>query len=348
MLNTIIKDKIIDNPWPVYIDGELYDGEKIKVYAECDDDCRVVSLSGIDVCEHGLSHISRKISGQLVIVSGVFIPSNISSKRYKKNAVYMKRKVTQASILEWFSNLDEKTTLISTLVNKEAKKNFDQFHEFVKWAGEIKKYSEKVLNKSAPIGVNAFEHASEDLKSLCKTSTMLLDSLDTAALYFNPDSASFGRPKNTDIYSMVHKLKLILSHQSTGQGRVKIEIRGRVENKHNVYESFKIIPLSLIQNAIKYKRTGDIDIIFDENDKKLKMSVVSIGHEIPKHEIDNLFIRGFRTEKAKKMRVDGSGLGLYVLKIVADAHDFNIDITSTPIPPINKGLARNVFTVWIS
>lgn len=62
---------------------------------------------------------------------------------------------------------------------------------------------------------------------------------------------------------------------------------------------------------------------------------------------DSLFIRGFRTKKAREMAVEGSGLGLYVLKIVADAHDFEVIVTSTPIQPRNKGLFLNSFEVNI-
>jgi len=311
MLNTIIKDRIIDTPWPVYIDGKLYNGTKFKVHSECTEDCIFDKHgSDINICTHGLTHISRKILDQLITVSGVYIQTGTLSKRYKKNTTYMQRKVSSDNIQSWFLNLDEKSLSIQALVTKTAKKNFEQFHEFVKWSGEIREYSERLLEKSAPPGTNAFEHASKDLKSLYKTSIMLMDSLDTTALYFNPQSAKFGRKKRTDIYRMIDKIKLILSHASSNKGRVNVQIKGNVVNEYKVYESFKIIPLSLIQNAIKYKRIGNVDILFEETDDKLLMSVISVGDEIPANELNNLFIRGFRTEKARKMSVEGSGLGL--------------------------------------
>ncbi|MCX7126569.1 ATP-binding protein [Aeromonas sp.] len=348
MINSILESKIIDVPWPVYVGDRLFEGSKIKSHSNCHESCRI-NVHGQDenICEHGLFHISRKISGQLITVSGVFIPTEGQSKKHKKNITLSQRKTSREAIKLWFSNLDEKNSIIQSLVTKTAKSNFDQFHEFVKWAREISHYSNRLLDASTKSKGSSFENASEDLKSLCKTSVMLLDSLDTAALYFNPASAQFGRKKLTDIYSMVHKIKLVLSHSTTNKNRANVVLKGRVENKHKVYESFKVVPLSLIQNAIKYKRSGDVEVIFEEIDDRLKMTVNSIGFEIPESEIEHLFLRGFRTKKAREMSVEGCGLGLYVLKIVADAHNFEVKVTSTPTNYQNHNLALNSFIVFI-
>ncbi|HAS8484017.1 TPA: HAMP domain-containing histidine kinase [Vibrio vulnificus] len=348
MLNHIIEKKIIDTPWPVYVNGEFLESDKLGKYEHCSEQClNRNDSSDSNVCEHGLSYISRKVCGQLVTVAGVFIPTMDNSKKYKRNIKLMQRKASMEAVNKWFSNLDTKSYAINSLVNKTAKNNFDQFHEFVKWAREIGHYSERLLAKSTTSKLSAFENASEDLKSLYKTSVMLLDSLDTTAIYFNPASAKFGRKKMTDIYSMVHKIKLVLSHASTNKSRANVVIKGRVENKHKIYESFKIVPLSLIQNAIKYRLSGDVEVIFNEVGNNLTMSVNSIGYEIPCSEIDKLFVRGFRTRKAREMAVEGSGLGLYVLKVVIDAHEFQVSVSSTPINSDNKKLALNSFTVQI-
>ncbi|WP_417884528.1 sensor histidine kinase [Vibrio rumoiensis] len=349
MINSIIEKRIIDVPWPVYIDGDLYEGDKIKLYSKCSKQCILGDNdSGSKICEHGLSHITRRIGGKLITISCVYISSENHSKRNRRNQLLMQRKASNEAILRWFSELEHKVTSIESLMKKEAKHNFDQFHEFVKWAREIAYYSERLLSKNTKSTDDAFSKASEDLKSLYKISVMLLDSLDTAALYFNPAKATFGRKKYTDVYSMIHKIKLIFSHTSRSRGRADIEIKGRVNRNYNIYESFKIVPLSLIQNAIKYKKTGNVEVVFDESDENLKMTVNSVGSEIPEYEIKHLFERGFRAKEAIRMSVDGSGLGLYVLKIVTDAHNFKVQASSTPILPLNKKLARNSFTVTIS
>ncbi|WP_445772168.1 ATP-binding protein [Rheinheimera sp.] len=131
------------------------------------------------------------------------------------------------------------------------------------------------------------------------------------------------------------------------KGGRKIRIMGEVRGKHSVYESFKVIPLSLLQNAIKYGRTGDVEIVFDERDSELTFSVVSYGDLIPEHELEKIFSRGYRTEKAKKMAVEGNGLGLYALKVVAEAHGFGIEAKSTPHGDRTRNEAKNIFSVFI-
>jgi len=121
---------------------------------------------------------------------------------------------------------------------------------------------------------------------------------------------------------------------------------GNVVNQHKVYESFKIIPLSLIQNAIKYRKSGDVEIVFDECEDKLDLSVVSYGDPLSEEEISNIFERGYRTEKAKRMQVEGNGLGLYALKVVAEAHKFPVNVKSITHNQGNRP-ARNIFTVSI-
>lgn len=146
---------------------------------------------------------------------------------------------------------------------------------------------------------------------------------------------------------MIHKISLVLAHSKGSKSRINIKIIGNVENKHKVYETFKIIPLSLIQNAIKYRKCSDVDIVFDENGEKLLFSVVSIGDFISEEEIGLLFNRGYRTVNAKRMNVEGNGLGLYALKVVADAHDFDVRVTSTLQKNSHLKLAKNIFTVSI-
>jgi light-regulated signal transduction histidine kinase (bacteriophytochrome) len=260
----------------------------------------------------------------------------------KLNRKFKSQRASVSSIDNWLSDVELKFNSIKKISNKVAKDRFDQFHEFAKWANEINFYSNRLINKSK----RGFEVASEDLKSLHKTSVMLLDSLDTSSIYFNPESASFGHKRATDIYSMLHKISLVLGHSKSNKGRVKMQINGRVQNKHKVYESFKIIPLSLLQNALKYRKSNNIEIIFEENDDSLIMKIVSYGDLILEDELPKLFDRGYRTSSALKSKLIGNGLGLYVSNIVAKAHDFKLLVESEKLS--GKGIAQNTFTVFIN
>jgi hypothetical protein len=340
MIKDLLLKGIVETPWPVIVDGSRVRGTKFDFLHSCTEACFQSSEDNYS-CEHNLNFVSKNIVGVRVKVCQVFIPNNMTPRHCKKSQKLVDRKVSSSAIDFWFSEFEKKSEVLKDFIESTAKKRFDPFHEFVRWAGEIKFYADKLLDKTS------FENASENLKSLYKTSVMLNDALDTAAIYVNPESAGFGSKRLTDIYSMVYKIKVVLSHSKTLKGGRKIIIMGAVQGKHNVYESFKIIPLSLLQNAIKYSRTGDIEIVFDERGSELVFSVVSYGDLIPEHEIGKIFTRGYRTEKAKKMAVEGNGLGLYAVWIVAETHGFKVTAQSIPFGDRSRNEAKNVFSVVI-
>lgn len=345
MLKVIFEENILSTPWPLYVGETFFDGSKTKKASSCDTDCiRESEYKAIHKCSHGLSHVSKTIDGNKVVVSGVYIDSTFGSKKINKKL--KSQKASLNAINNWLSEVELKSSSINKVSNKIAKAKFDQFHEFAKWANEINFYSDRLVGKSKNAQHRGFEAATEDLKSLYKTSVMLLDSLDTSSIYFNPESASFGHKRATDIYSMLHKMSLVLSHSKKNKGRVKIRINGRVDNKHRVYESFKIIPLSFLQNALKYRKANDIEVQFEEVEKNLTMKIVSYGDLISEDELPKLFDRGFRASSALKNNLEGNGLGLYVANIVSKAHRFDISANSEILQ--DTGMAKNTFTVFIS
>lgn len=345
MLKEIFEQNLFPIPWPLYVGDNFFDGTKVAKASFCNIECiSGVELKSIYKCKHGLSHVSKTIDGTNLVVTGDYLDSLSCSQ--KLNRKFKSQKASVNNINDWFSEIELKFSSINKISNKIAKDKFDQFHEFAKWANEINFYSNRLVDKSKGSQSSGFEAATEDLKSLYKTSVMLLDSLDTSSIYFNPASASFGHKRSTDIYSMIHKLSLVLSHSKSNKCRVKIQINGRVQNKHRVYESFKIIPLSLLQNALKYRKSNDVEVLFEEVGNSLTMNVISYGDLILENELPRLFERGFRSSSAIKSKLEGNGLGLYVASVVAKAHNFDLSVKSEVL--VGRVIAKNTFTIFIT
>lgn len=342
MLKDFFDQNVLSTPWPLYVGDKFFEGSKVTNPHFCNIDC-ISEVKSTHKCSHGLSHISKVIGGTQITVTGVYLDSMTGSQ--KLNRKFKSQKASIHTINNWLSDVETKVTSIKIISNKVAKDKFDQFHEFAKWANEIKFYSNRLIEKSKKGQVRGFEAATEDLKSLHKTSVMLLDALDTSSIYFNPGSASFGHKRPTDIYSMLHKISLVLSHSKNNKGHVKIQVNGSVQNKHRVYESFKIIPLSLLQNAMKYRKTNDVEVLFEEINNDLIMKVISYGDLIPANELPKLFDRGYRSSSALSSKLEGNGLGLYAANIVAKAHDFKLSAASEI--SVQKSIAKNTFTVFI-
>ena len=80
---------------------------------------------------------------------------------------------------------------------------------------------------------------------------------------------------------------------------------------------------NLIANAIQYTESGgSVDIyMYTPNPKWLVFAVKDTGIGIPEDKQHLLFKKFVRLENAKKMRPDGTGIGLYLVKNVAISHN---------------------------
>ena len=97
----------------------------------------------------------------------------------------------------------------------------------------------------------------------------------------------------------------------------------------------RIVLQNLLSNAIKYSReNGQVIIEIKKlNPKEAYVAVSDDGYGIPKKQQPSIFKKLFRADNVKSMKVEGTGLGLYVAKAVVEAFGGKIDFKSEE----NKG-----------
>lgn len=94
-------------------------------------------------------------------------------------------------------------------------------------------------------------------------------------------------------------------------------------NKKSLYNVLQ----NLVSNAIEYSPANTaVTINLEKMDSTgspqaggfIKTSISNKGPTIPKNEQSNIFQRFYRAESAKKMKANGTGLGLYIIKTIIE------------------------------
>ena len=86
---------------------------------------------------------------------------------------------------------------------------------------------------------------------------------------------------------------------------------------------------NIFSNAVKYSSEGDsVAISLLEKRNSVEISVQDTGIGIPKGEQHRMFERLFRAHNAAIVDTDGSGLGLYISKMVVETMGGSISFKS--------------------
>jgi signal transduction histidine kinase len=98
---------------------------------------------------------------------------------------------------------------------------------------------------------------------------------------------------------------------------------------------------NLIENAIKYSpENSNVIISSKEENDRISVRVSDSGPGIDKDDVDNIFLKFYRSKAAKASPVKGSGLGLYLAKYFVELHGGDISVEVQP----NSG---STFTVQL-
>ena len=121
---------------------------------------------------------------------------------------------------------------------------------------------------------------------------------------------------------------------------VKLSLINNRKEKRKIEGDPLLIQIALsniLSNAIKYNNMdGVVEIIVDEEKDNLTIRVCDNGVGIPKEEIGKIFTDFFRASNIKHSGLEGSGLGLSVVKQIVERHGGTINIQSPSHLSTNK------------
>lgn len=78
--------------------------------------------------------------------------------------------------------------------------------------------------------------------------------------------------------------------------------------------------MNIVDNAIRYTPSGGVTVRMVADGKGVRLSVSDTGIGISAEDQRRLFDKFFRAENAKSRAEDGTGMGMYIAKRIAEAH----------------------------
>ena len=104
---------------------------------------------------------------------------------------------------------------------------------------------------------------------------------------------------------------------------IKIDFSGN-EQRYVYADEFKIeeVITNYITNALHYATGEKVVRISEEiHDKILRVSVYNSGNPIPESELENIWVKFYKVDKARTREYGGSGIGLSIVKAIMNAHE---------------------------
>ena len=87
---------------------------------------------------------------------------------------------------------------------------------------------------------------------------------------------------------------------------------------------------NLVENAVKYSGHGGVvQVRTRRDDRSVEVMVADQGDGIPARDLDRIFERFYRVDRARSRETGGTGLGLAIVRHVASNHGGEVLVSST-------------------
>ena len=94
-------------------------------------------------------------------------------------------------------------------------------------------------------------------------------------------------------------------------------------------EQVRLLLTNLLDNAIKYSPSqSQVTVTLEQNETESTMSINDSGIGINRYDIDNIFDRFYRADRAEVRDETGTGLGLAIVKGILEAHIGSVTVES--------------------
>jgi len=203
---------------------------------------------------------------------------------------------------------------------------------------DIGRFANLVLTASENLNhliINDFKKnmIEEAASTILHTTSMISPRIIYSDMELSNGQMQSGARFSSGVYKKFDKSKRIL-RRIASQRSIKINFHNPSQHTIQSLTSFDMVPFIILENAVKYSPTGgEVNVTFDENkidnsNKKLEVTISSIGPYIEEEELKQITQRGFRSKSPKVRTISGQGLGLYIAENICLFHEIQISFSS--------------------
>ncbi len=196
----------------------------------------------------------------------------------------------------------------------------------------IKGYIETLEDKAINDTEKAGKFVSIIKEHTNRLSNIIDDLLSLSELELSRDSIV---KSEFDLKSLIDDIVLGFGHAlAAKQQKLTLEVQGQDFKISADRDKIEQVFVNLIDNSIKYTgESGKIEICLDRQNGEVVVTVEDNGIGIPREDLDRVFERFYRVDKARSRQLGGTGLGLGIAKHIVLAHKGEIRIESD----VNRG-----------
>jgi len=191
--------------------------------------------------------------------------------------------------------------------------------------GEIEELTESINDKKKS------SHIIQTLAFQSKRSYEIVDEILRVSRIIQSGGSMSVNKSQVDIIKLTRDIVAIFVKEAEAKG-LKLNFieppKLKTININLDNEKINEVISNLLDNAISYTNTGHIDVTIEDNKKWIEILFKDTGIGIPKDKLPDLFNKFTRLENAKQVRPDGTGIGLYFVRLVVEAHGGEISATS--------------------
>lgn len=276
-------------------------------------------------CDKGFDNFKLVFNNNEFILNGLILTANQEVSKGLKVArkdYFIHYEIIQSHI----NHLKDLHLEINKKITENIEENISVFHDVKTSIGIVTSCSEILINDYNGNGFSdRLSNSPQALRDLYDAIDLVNSQLGMIDIIVNTQSITYGNKSNINIYQLFHRVAKLFKHRADKKN-IKIHLEAYTQIPDIMcYESIEFVPITLLDNAIKYSEPNkSIKIFFKVEQKSVEVVVSSYGPIVKDEFRESIFNKYVKGESAIKYSKEGIGVGLWICRKILEEHGTQI------------------------